>query len=159
MGLSTIRWSDYLVGVATSRQDEVFELVQLVLGLSVRMRQHFAARAEEAGLTPPQAHALRELQARPLPMGELAARLHVDASTLTGLTDRLEQHGLAERRPDPRDRRVKVVAATERGREAHRALWERLMDGSPVAEGLTREERRALRDLLRKLVPEDAPRC
>jgi hypothetical protein len=39
--------------------------------------------------------------------------LHGDNSSVTGIVDRLEGAGRAERRPDERDRRVKAVVLTE----------------------------------------------
>ena len=42
----------------------------------------------------------------PLPMSALAGALQCDNSNVTGIVDRLEAAGLAERRPAERDRRV-----------------------------------------------------
>jgi DNA-binding MarR family transcriptional regulator len=123
-------------------------LVQAFLALSEQMRRHYGARVAEFDLTPPLAHLMRELAPGPRPMGELAERLACDASNVTGLTDRLESRGLAERQPSPSDRRVKVVALTEEGERVQRALWERLMTDSPVTAGLSREQQRALLSLL-----------
>ena len=135
-----------------TREQKTFELVQLVLRLGERMRQHYAARAEELDLTPTQAHALRELTAGPLPMGELALRMSCDASNVTGLSDRLEARGLLERGPSPGDRRVKVLSLTDDGRALHGELWRRLMQDSPVSRGLDDTQQEALRELLRTLV-------
>ena len=134
-------------------------LVQAVLGLSERMRRHYAARVEEFALTPPQAHLLRELAPGPRPMGELAGRLACDASNVTGLTDRLEARGLVERRAAPGDRRVKVLALTDEGERVQRALWERLMAESPVTAGLDRADQRVLLGLLQRVAGDERPRC
>ncbi len=135
----------------TTRQESTFELVKLVIRLGERMRQHYARRADEFELTPTQAQVLRELTAGPAPMGELAVRLSCDASNMTGVSDRLESRGLLERLPSPGDRRVKVLSLTDEGRTLHRRLWGRLMEGSPVAEGLTEAEQERLKELLQKL--------
>nr|ANY57937.1 MarR Transcription Regulator [uncultured bacterium] len=153
MLLSTIEYRKYRARVPTP-EETTFELVRLVIRLGERMRQHYASRADELGLTPTQAQALRELTRGPLPMGELAARMSCDASNVTGVSDRLEARGLLERGPSPSDRRVKVLHLTEAGRALHRELWHRLMEQSPVSRGLNDEERRTLRALLRKLVEE-----
>jgi DNA-binding MarR family transcriptional regulator len=77
---------------------------------------HFVARAAELGLTPVQAHALMVLQPdRTLTMRELAAGLDCDASTVTGLADRLETHGLISRQAIAGDRRVRALALTQDG--------------------------------------------
>jgi DNA-binding MarR family transcriptional regulator len=54
---------------------------------------------------------------------DLAQALGVGATTLTGIVDRLEARDLVVRRPDTRDRRVRLVALSEQGeslvRDAH----------------------------------------
>jgi DNA-binding MarR family transcriptional regulator len=154
--LSTIFVLKYLARVPSDAA--TFELVKLVIRLGERMRHHYAARAAEFDLTPPQAQALRELLGGPLPMGELAARMSCDASNLTGISDRLEARGLLERRPSPGDRRVKVLTLTEQGQALHQQLWRRLMQQSPASHGLDEDEQRTLETLLRKLV-DGAPTC
>ncbi|RJU03377.1 MarR family transcriptional regulator [Arthrobacter frigidicola] len=148
--LSTIYPTKYRAFMP-SRQESTFELVKLVIRLGERMRQHYARRADEFDLTPTQAQVLRELTAGPAPMGELAVRLSCDASNMTGVSDRLEARGLLERLPSPGDRRVKVLSLTDDGRALHRSLWTRLMDNSPVAEGLNEAEQETLKVLLQKL--------
>jgi MarR family transcriptional regulator for hemolysin len=44
----------------------------------------------------------------------LAERMGVEAMTVSGALDRLEARGLVERRPDPTDRRAKLVQLTEK---------------------------------------------
>lgn len=48
---------------------------------------------------------------------EIAKAVGLDKSTLVATLDSLEAIGLVERRPDPSDRRARVVVATEKGRE------------------------------------------
>src|SRR5215212_1081951 len=70
----------------------------------------------ELGISPQQSMAIGTLEpGNPLTMGALAEALHCDNSNITGIVDRLEAAGLAERRPGERDRRVKAVALTEKG--------------------------------------------
>lgn len=54
----------------------------------------------------------------PLRISELAERHGVDKSTITTQVRRLEERGLVERRPDPKDGRGVLVRATARGRRA-----------------------------------------
>ncbi|ASU80576.1 MarR family transcriptional regulator [Actinopolyspora erythraea] len=49
---------------------------------------------------------------------DLAHNRVVDASVVSRQLGHLEQEGLIERRPDPSDRRVSLLRATERGRAA-----------------------------------------
>ena len=54
--------------------------------------------------------------------GELASRVHLDKSTLTGMLKRLEERGLLTREEDENDGRSVRVALTERGRRLRRPL-------------------------------------
>ena len=112
-------------------------------------RGRVAGQLAELGLTFMQAHALRLLD-DPQPMHRLAQLLVCDASNVTGITDRLETRGLVERRSDRNDRRVKVLALTEKGRKLReRALA--LMTQPPAgALALPDADQRALRDILRR---------
>jgi len=70
----------------------------------------------ESGLTPNDVRALQSLnQKGGRTMGSVAEEWKCDASTATWIVDRLESKGLAERRPHPTDRRVKLVGLTSRG--------------------------------------------
>lgn len=52
-----------------------------------------------------------------LPMAKAGARLQVHPTSVTNTVDRLEQAGLAERRPHPSDGRTVLVEITPAGRE------------------------------------------
>ncbi|GAC1337257.1 MAG: hypothetical protein NVSMB29_01280 [Candidatus Dormibacteria bacterium] len=55
-------------------------------------------------------------------MNELAVRVAISPSAATALVDRLMQHGLAERHPDLKDRRLLRVAVSGTASEAVRAF-------------------------------------
>lgn len=114
-----------------------------------RMSDYFTQTCAAFDLTPQPGAVLRGLSA-PSPMRELARRLGMDASNLTGVVDRLEERGLVERRADPADRRVRQLALTDDGEQLRRALEARLMSAPPLLAGLDEEQRRTLRDLLRR---------
>jgi DNA-binding MarR family transcriptional regulator len=50
-----------------------------------------------------------------LPMSRLASLVDVSVSNITGIVDRLEQHGMVERVREERDRRLVLVRATPTG--------------------------------------------
>jgi len=52
----------------------------------------------------------------PIRLGELAARLNLAQSTVSGLVTDLVNAGLVDRTADPRDRRALVLALTDAGR-------------------------------------------
>jgi DNA-binding MarR family transcriptional regulator len=62
--------------------------------------------------------ALQWLSEGPLSLSELADAVQVDAPYATLIVDSLEERGLVERRPDPADRRRKLVALTPAGTAA-----------------------------------------
>src|SRR6266545_3883516 len=91
--------------------------------MAARLQANFAAIAAEAGLTATQAKLLMRLQpSEALPMRVLAEQLAYDPSNLTGVVDKLEQRGAAQRRPDPDDRRVKGLVITAEGVGVRTAL-------------------------------------
>lgn len=111
----------------------------------------FLAAARDLGLRPASLGALRLLD-KPRTMSEVADFLHCDNSNVTGIVDGLEEKGLATRRPDERDRRVKLIALTAEGRRV-RARLMRVVEKPPAwIEGLSEADRRTLRDLLRRAV-------
>jgi DNA-binding MarR family transcriptional regulator len=60
----------------------------------------------------------------PRNQGAIAEDLGIDRTVLTYLIDDLERLDLVARRPDPADRRSRLVAATDQGR----ATWRQLQD-------------------------------
>lgn len=77
---------------------------------------------------------------------ELAGRLHIQASTVTKMVQRMEKAGFIERRPDPADQRVSRVYLTDVGhavREDVNRVWRQLEDETFA--GFTSEEQVLLR--------------
>jgi DNA-binding MarR family transcriptional regulator len=104
------------------------------------------------GLTPNDAKALWALDpVQGKTMRALADRWFCDASNATWMVDRLEERGLAERRADPNDRRVKLVVLTLRGMEERRRLMDLLFEPPPELLKLDRADLESLRDALAKL--------
>lgn len=83
---------------------------------------------------------------------ELAKQLGVDRTVMVYLVDDLEKAGLAERLPDPNDRRSRLIRATDAGRE-------RLTDAqsaisaaeAELLAALSPQEQQALRGMLRSI--------
>ncbi|MFD7130304.1 MarR family winged helix-turn-helix transcriptional regulator [Streptomyces sp. NPDC059894] len=128
------------------------EVVELIGEVVARFHEDYEDAAAAYALTGAQARLLSLLSLEPLPMRKLANRLRCEPSNVTGIVDRLEARGLAERRPDPADRRVKLAAATEEGRRVAKGLREGLRFAREPLAGLTEEERGVLRGLLRRMV-------
>jgi DNA-binding MarR family transcriptional regulator len=83
---------------------------------------------------------------------ELSSRLGYDPSAIVSLVDDLQRLDLAERRPDPGDRRNRIVALTAAGRQL---LQVSEQDGARVTDDLLApldaRERRTLHTLLLRI--------
>src|SRR3954454_18388963 len=81
-------------------------------------KRRFSDALEPIGLKGPHAFALMQLRdLGPISQQELAETLDLDPSKLVALLNELESDGLAERRPDPGDRRRYIVEISARGEE------------------------------------------
>jgi DNA-binding MarR family transcriptional regulator len=108
----------YGVDLAADQLDAAAGLIQLtslVQGIYARV-------SERHDLTPVQAKLLCVLLGGPRGMAELAACFGVEKAALTGLMDRAEKRGLAERSPVPGNRRALQVNLTAAGRRAATAF-------------------------------------
>ena len=106
------------MGVDADQLDAASGLLQLttvVQGLYARI-------SERHELTPVQAKLLCVLLGGPKGMAELAQCFGVEKAALTGLMDRAEKRGLAERSAVPGDRRALQVTLTDAGRRAATAF-------------------------------------
>lgn len=128
------------------------ELLELLAAIGTAQWRDFAAAAARYGLTSTQAKVLAQLQG-PVPMRGLASLLACDASNVTGIVDRLEARGLVRREPEPRDRRVKNVVATEEGRETMRRVREEMQATHGALDTLDEAESATLYALLERLRP------
>jgi MarR family transcriptional regulator, organic hydroperoxide resistance regulator len=106
---------------------------------------------QEYGLAPMQLVALNSLEpGRELPMSALADALLCDASNVTGIVDRLEAHGLIERRAAAYDRRVKLLGLTDEGVRVRAEVSRRLNVPPAEIAGLSQADKRALRDIIKR---------
>jgi MarR family transcriptional regulator, transcriptional regulator for hemolysin len=79
------------------------------------LRRRFEMRAAHFGLSSAQwrllVHVLRETR---VSQARLADRMEIEPISVSRLVDRMEQAGWVARVPDPDDRRVRVIVATEK---------------------------------------------
>ncbi|PZG22431.1 MarR family transcriptional regulator [Micromonospora craterilacus] len=84
--------------------------------------------------------------------GAIAEELGIDRTVLTYLIDDLERAGLVLRRPDPADRRSRLVTLTDDGRDAARLRRDELRRvESRLLRELAPDESATLRGLLRRV--------
>ncbi|MFF3371363.1 MarR family winged helix-turn-helix transcriptional regulator [Streptomyces sp. NPDC002680] len=127
------------------------ELTREIVGLFAAVHRRYTQESEAAAathdLTPLQAKALLAAE-DPVPTRHIADRLHAEPSNVTAIIDRLESRGMVERSPDPGDRRVKRVAATDAGRTVADDLRARMPFAAEPLARLTTQQRESLRGLL-----------
>ena len=101
--------------------DEVLTFMRLLRAVEQRVRGISKRMRSPLGVTGSEQLILRMIGRYPgLSSGELARLLHLSASTLTGVIERLVQRKLLARRTDARDRRRDVLDLTPAGRRADR---------------------------------------
>ena len=112
----------------------------------------------ELGLSFQQSMALMRLQpGEPLTMSALAGEMQCDNSNVTGIVDRLEAAGLAERRPAEHDRRVKTIVLTAKGESLRAEVQRRAGQPPPELAALSEQDAAVLRDVLLRAVGGGAP--
>ena len=123
--------------------------------LAVHHRMFRAVNDEmsASGLSMTRTKMLRRLHEQgPTRQSVLAADFECSPRSITDIVDGLERLGLAERRPDPADRRAKLVAITDAGQSAldiANVTRERLL--TQIFGGLTEADRATLFRLLGRL--------
>ena len=102
------------------------------------VNQYFKTCLAPHGVTPGQYGILKCLwDENGLTVKQIAERMYLDSSTITGLLDRMEQKVLSKQCPDPSDRRALSVVLTPEG--------ERLE--GPVSEAIARANQAVLKDV------------
>jgi len=154
--LSTIYKKTIIVAMNTGKDNQTisWQLMELMFQSKHRIN-HLAEKYE---LTTMQSAALRMLsQDDPKAMRALSDYFMCDASTITGLVDRLEARKLITRSNHPTDRRVKLLALTNTGVAIKESILHETLriEDERLANILTDDERNVFRELLTKLLNEE----
>lgn len=114
---------------ASARSESVRAAARLLTVLAPRLNRAVRGQVRpKAGLSMPQFIMLRALRDGPLQAGQLAQRFGVSRPTITRTVDGLVKKGLVERRVDPSDRRVTMIALTTAGQALHELTEEAAED-------------------------------
>jgi DNA-binding MarR family transcriptional regulator len=98
---------------------------------------------------------LFQLRNEPMTLSQLAEANSVDAPYATLIVDKLEAHGLVERRPHPDDRRRKLVTLTAAGHNAIATADAILLRPPPAIRSLPADDLGQLTELLTRLLDAD----
>src|SRR5215470_19295129 len=121
------------------------------------MRDHMNPLFAEAGLQPGEFDVLATLRRSGAPYMLSPTRLYeaamISSGGMTNRLDRLERAGLVERRPDPNDRRGKLIALTDAGRRLiDETVGRHVANETRLLSALTKAEQETLDALLKKLI-------
>jgi DNA-binding MarR family transcriptional regulator len=133
-------------------------LAFLLSQVGIHASRRFAERIAAVDLNPPLFRILNLVDAREGQSQQaIGAAIEVPASRMVALVDELEQRGLVDRRPDPKDRRVRALFLTTKGRKAlTRGREIAKQHEKDLTEGMAPADRRRLVDLLQKIVDQQA---
>lgn len=97
--------------------DQIREIIYFIQRLMQAAECYNKELNKEHNISIPQLNCLMTLYENgPLPLNVIAQSILVNSSTVTGIIDRLEEKGMANRKRVSPDRRVITVALTEDGR-------------------------------------------
>ncbi|QIX26426.1 MarR family transcriptional regulator [Nocardioides sp. JQ2195] len=131
--------------------DDTGDLLQAV---ARALRRRYGAAMAEWDIAPGQARALRLVHELEGPrLSVIAERLRMAPRSATEVIDALESRGLAQRTPDPTDRRATCVTVTDAGVLMCARIDEaRAVAADEFLGGLTARDREELDRILRLLV-------
>jgi DNA-binding MarR family transcriptional regulator len=143
--------------------ERVPDLAMLFSLAAYSLQTELTARLEHLGLSPREQCVLIKALEGDRTQIQLAELCQLDKTTMVVTVDKLEKRGLVERRPAPNDRRARIIAVTDAGREL-------AQDGDDLVQGifadvlgsLPEPERDVFASALRRLVEErlaNPPQC
>jgi DNA-binding MarR family transcriptional regulator len=148
-----------------AKGEQVDELVGLITRSLFAALLRGAERWARLDVTMPQMKVLMLLGLHgSAPVSQLAQQMNVSPPNVTGILDRLEQHGWVRRTNDPHDRRVVRVVLTEQGQRFLDGIQEasaartraRLAEMSPEDQAALRQGLRALMTVMVAAPDEEA---
>lgn len=121
------------------------------------LRDHMNPLFAQAGLQPGEFDVLATLRRSGEPYLLSPTRLYeaamISSGGMTNRLDRLERAGFVERRPDPGDRRGKLIALTDAGKRViDETIGRHVANEERILSALTPNEQQTLNTLLRKLI-------
>jgi MarR family transcriptional regulator, transcriptional regulator for hemolysin len=127
------------------------------------LQTELTARLEHIGLAPRDQCVLIKALEAPQTQIRLAERCELDKTTMVVTVDKLEKAGLVERRPSPTDRRARIIAVTDAGKQLAEE-GDALVEGifADVLASLPADERDVFAGALSRLVADrlsNPPEC
>jgi len=134
---------------------EVRECINFLLGASQNVVfKYFAQRLSEFGITPSQYGVLNCLwQNGDLSPKKIREILILEASSVSGILDRMQKNGLIERRIDPDNRRAIIVSPSEKAMAIKDGVENVVVDmNEKFLEPFSEKEREVLKKALQRII-------
>lgn len=127
--------------------------IWLLFEATMRFKPRLIEIAEKYGATVQQLHVVSLFSNdKAHSMSWFASLLACDASNVTGIVDRLHTAGIVERRESEKDRRIKMIALTAKGKKLRNDLIASLAEEEKEITALTEQEKVELVRILSKLL-------
>jgi DNA-binding MarR family transcriptional regulator len=133
-------------------------LAFLLSQVGIHASKRFAERIAAVGLTPPLFRVLNLVAAAEgRSQQAIAAAIEIPPSRMVALVDELEQRGLVERRPDDKDRRVRLLFLTAEGKRClARGREIATRHEQELTKGMKAADRKLLVSMLQQIVDHQA---
>lgn len=127
--------------------------IWLLFEVTMRFKPRLIEIAEKYDATVQQLHVVSLFSdEKAHSMSWFASLLACDASNVTGMVDRLHTAGIVERRESEKDRRIKMIALTDKGKRLRADLIASLAEEEKEISALSQAEKEELVRLLSKLL-------
>tara|TARA_Y100000588_G_scaffold345647_1_gene393073 strand:+ start:384 stop:800 length:417 start_codon:yes stop_codon:yes gene_type:complete len=134
---------------------EVKDCINFLLGASQNVVfKYFAGRLSEFGITPSQYGVLNCLwQHGDLSPSQIREILILEASSVSGILDRMQKNGLIERQIDPNNRRAIIVSPSDKSMEIKEDVETIVKEmNDKFLEPFSEDERKVLKKSLLKII-------
>lgn len=102
---------------------ESTKVARLFQEVMILFRQSMSKVFEDVGITAPQSMVMGILsKEKKMKITELSSKLGLSNSTVSGIIDRLEKHGVVERNRSEEDKRVVYVSVSSKFMERHQSF-------------------------------------
>lgn len=127
--------------------------IWLLFEVTMRFKPRLIEIAEKYGATVQQLHVVSLFSGdKAHAMSWFASLLACDASNVTGMVDRMHAAGIVERREAEKDRRIKMIALTDKGKRLRADLIASLAEEEKEISVLSQTEKEELVRILSKLL-------
>lgn len=134
---------------------ELNECMNFLLSVAQhKVFKYYSQQLEECGVTPAQAGIISCLaKESPLTPKKIGDLLHLEASTISGILDKMQKNDLIERTTDSENRRLVLVSLTEKSKQLYPRTNQTTQEmNEQVLANLSEQEIKVLKESLKKII-------